>query len=75
MQDHLTKLYAFYGELRGVQIARKHIGWYCKSHQLENNEQLKYFRQHINGIENAQQQLEEVINFFKSKTINRPIAA
>lgn len=75
LQDHLTKLYAFYGELRGVQIARKHIGWYCKSHQLENNEQLKYFRQHINGIENAQQQLEEVINFFKSKTINRPIAA
>ncbi len=75
LQDHLTNLYAFYGELRGVQIARKHISWYCKSHPLENNEQLTHFRQHINSIENAQQQLEEVINFFKSKTINRPIAA
>ena len=27
---HLDALYAFYGERRGVSIARKHIGWYTK---------------------------------------------
>ncbi|MGR8979077.1 MAG: tRNA dihydrouridine synthase DusB [Gammaproteobacteria bacterium] len=26
--DHLEKLYSFYGNLNGVRIARKHIGWY-----------------------------------------------
>ena len=75
LQTHLTNLYDFYGELQGVRIARKHIGWYCKSHQLENEEQLHTFRKHINRVEDAQQQLEEVTAFFKLKTKNRPIAA
>lgn len=26
--DHLNQLYSFYGNLSGVKIARKHIGWY-----------------------------------------------
>ncbi len=75
MQDHLTNLYAFYGEQRGVQIARKHIGWYCKSHQSNNETELKKFRQHINTITDAQQQLNQLISFFNTTTINRPIAA
>lgn len=28
LMDHLERLYGFYGEQRGVLIARKHIGWY-----------------------------------------------
>ncbi|HET9389773.1 MAG TPA: tRNA dihydrouridine synthase DusB [Steroidobacteraceae bacterium] len=27
---HLDSLYAFYGEVSGVRIARKHLGWYCE---------------------------------------------
>ncbi|MBK6725748.1 MAG: tRNA dihydrouridine synthase DusB [Xanthomonadales bacterium] len=27
---HLDELYAFYGELQGVRIARKHLGWYAR---------------------------------------------
>src|SRR5690348_3319759 len=27
---HLDDLHAFYGELQGVRIARKHLGWYAK---------------------------------------------
>jgi tRNA-dihydrouridine synthase B len=27
---HLHDLHAFYGELAGVRIARKHLGWYAK---------------------------------------------
>ena len=30
MRDHLQRLHDFYGEHHGVQVARKHIGWYLK---------------------------------------------
>jgi tRNA-dihydrouridine synthase B len=30
LQQHLHEHYAFYGELQGVRIARKHIGWYTR---------------------------------------------
>ena len=28
--EHLDDLYAFYGEGRGLRVARKHIQWYCQ---------------------------------------------
>lgn len=31
MCSHLNELYSFYGDHQGLRIARKHIGWYCKS--------------------------------------------
>ncbi|MEC9361622.1 MAG: tRNA dihydrouridine synthase DusB [Pseudomonadota bacterium] len=30
--EHLDALYGFYGEARGVRVARKHIRWYCQDH-------------------------------------------
>jgi len=30
MRDHLQRLHEFYGEVHGVRVARKHIGWYLK---------------------------------------------
>jgi tRNA-dihydrouridine synthase B len=30
MCDHLRRLHSFYGEIHGVLVARKHIGWYLK---------------------------------------------
>ncbi len=30
MRDHLQRLHGFYGEIHGVRVARKHIGWYLK---------------------------------------------
>ena len=30
MSDHLQRLHGFYGEIHGVLVARKHIGWYLK---------------------------------------------
>ena len=30
MCDHLRRLHGFYGEIHGVLVARKHIGWYLK---------------------------------------------
>jgi len=30
MVKHLQRLHAFYGDVHGVRVARKHIGWYLK---------------------------------------------
>jgi tRNA-dihydrouridine synthase B len=32
MLAHLEALYSFYGEIKGVRVARKHLGWYCRLH-------------------------------------------
>ena len=58
---HLENLYDFYGEYTGVRVARKHIGWYCK-HRPNTD----LFKQHINRVESAQQQLELVNGFFSN---------
>jgi tRNA-dihydrouridine synthase B len=55
LMQHLHELYALYGEQGGVRVARKHIGWYVKglAGALE-------FRQCMNKLETAQQQLTAV---------------
>lgn len=30
MRDHLDAIYRLYGEIQGVRIARKHLGWYAQ---------------------------------------------
>ena len=57
--DHLAQLQRFYGEPRGVRIARKHIGWYAKQ-QSDS----AAFRARVNGIETAREQLEVVADYF-----------
>jgi tRNA-dihydrouridine synthase B len=32
MLSHLEALYSFYGDEKGVRVARKHLGWYCRHH-------------------------------------------
>lgn len=59
IKHHLLELYEFYGEDRGLRIARKHIKGYCQQQQ-EN----MAFRKYLNKIENAEQQLNEVVAFF-----------
>jgi len=58
---HLEHLYAFYGELQGVRIARKHLGWYAKD-RPEN----AAFRNVVNRAENAQDQLRLTREYFAS---------
>jgi len=68
LAGHLQHLYDFYGELSGVRIARKHIGWYIKD--LQGAE---VFRQQVNQVNNASTQLELVADFFNS--LQNPLAA
>ena len=56
--QHLHELYALYGEQGGVRVARKHIGWYVRG--LTGAVE---FRQTMNRLESAQQQLAAVQSF------------
>jgi tRNA-dihydrouridine synthase B len=57
--DHLTNLYHFYGEYTGVRMARKHIAWYSKGQPHGGA-----FRQMINRVETAAEQLRQTRDFF-----------
>ena len=56
--EHLQDHYGLYGEYTGVRSARKHIGWFVRA--LPEGEA---FREHMNTLETAQQQLAAVANF------------
>lgn len=60
--DHLEQLYAFYGELQGVRIARKHLGWYAKD-RPEN----AAFRHVVNRAETAEEQLRLTREYFDAQ--------
>jgi tRNA-dihydrouridine synthase B len=56
---HLQHLHAFYGELSGVRIARKHLGWYAKD-RPEN----AAFRGVVNRAESAAAQVQLTRDYF-----------
>jgi len=56
---HLEHLHAFYGELSGVRIARKHLGWYAKD-RPEN----AAFRAVVNRADSASEQLRLTRDYF-----------
>ena len=56
---HLRALHDFYGEVAGVRIARKHLGWYAKD-RPEN----AAFRAVVNCAETAAEQLRLTAEYF-----------
>ena len=62
MGRHLTDLHQFYGEVGGVRISRKHIGWY--SNWLPEG---KAFTQVFNRLETTQQQQQHLQQFFSTR--------
>ena len=56
---HLEHLHAFYGEVSGVRIARKHLGWYAKD-RPEN----AAFRAVVNQAQGADEQLRLTRDYF-----------
>ncbi len=56
---HLRHLHAFYGEVAGVRIARKHLGWYAKD-RPEN----AAFRNVVNRAETADEQIRLTCEYF-----------
>jgi len=70
LTDHITNLYLFYGEYRGVRIARKHIKWHC-----EVIPRYVLFKNVINKIEYADKQLATVNQFFHQSIMEGDKAA
>ncbi|MEO8809055.1 MAG: tRNA dihydrouridine synthase DusB [Rhodanobacter sp.] len=67
---HLEQLYDFYGELAGVRIARKHLGWYAKD-RPEN----VAFRQVVNRAETAAMQWQLTRDYFAALAADVQLAA
>lgn len=57
--EHLAALHTFYGELMGVRIARKHVGWY-----LATLPGAREFRAGFNRLESTDAQCTAVRQFF-----------
>jgi tRNA-dihydrouridine synthase B len=70
LMGHLVNLYDFYGEYTGVRMARKHISWYSKG-QAHGGA----FRQAVNHVDNAEEQLNMTREFFARLIDNREMAA
>jgi tRNA-dihydrouridine synthase B len=64
---HLDALYAFYGEVTGVRIARKHLGWYAKD-RPEN----AAFRSIANRAESAHEQRRLTQDYFDALAAGVP---
>ena len=70
LMGHLDNLYDFYGEYTGVRMARKHISWYSKG-QAHGGA----FRQAVNHVDSAEEQLIMTREFFARLIDNRELAA
>ena len=79
MIDHLNSLYDFYGESKGLRIARKHIRWYLDKIQGEKLPskyllQSKKIWQQISQVDSIETQLSIIRHYFEAITI-KTIAA
>jgi tRNA-dihydrouridine synthase B len=67
--EHLAALHAFYGEVMGVRIARKHVGWYLQQHP-----QVTGFKANFKRLESAALQ-HQAIKYFFEHTLNPEVKA
>ncbi len=67
---HLDALYCFYGELQGLRIARKHLGWYAKDHPESVG-----FRAIVNRAETAVEQQRLTRDYFDALSAGYALAA
>ena len=70
MLDHLQDLHQFYGEEKGVRVARKHLNWYCI--QLPNSGS---FRNQVIRVQTASEQLQLTLDYFSAAPRDAILAA
>ncbi len=65
--EHIENLHQFYGEIQGLRIARKHVGWYLTDNNSDNLEQqnTEIFKKQFNQINTAKDQLKSLNNHFE----------
>jgi len=57
--EHLAALHAFYGDVMGVRIARKHVSWY-----LATLPGAQEYRRRFNGLDDRDAQCASIRQFF-----------
>jgi tRNA-dihydrouridine synthase B len=62
--EHLDALYSFYGTRRGMLIARKHIGWYCRRPHGDAR-RAELFRSRLVRADSVQEQTALVSDYFQ----------
>jgi len=67
---HLGQLHAFYGEIQGIRIARKHLAWYSRGMSGAAE-----FRSAINKAGSTQEQRSLVKRYYCKTTANKELAA
>jgi tRNA-dihydrouridine synthase B len=70
LTEHLEALLEFYGEYRGVRIARRHIGWYSRAFRGGAE-----FRRRLNSAESSEQQRRLIGAFFDRAAAEGGLAA
>lgn len=68
--SHINELYEFYGDFKGMLIARKHVAWYMQSQQGA-----RHFRQYFNSLESTKDQLRCIQTFFDDLIERKELAA
>jgi tRNA-dihydrouridine synthase B len=66
--EHLAALHLFYGDVMGVRIARKHVGWY-----LATLPGAREFRALFNRLDDTEAQCANVREFFSRRDKSRPV--
>jgi tRNA-dihydrouridine synthase B len=74
LMEHLDRLYSFYGERRGVLIARKHIGWYLRdlNGESESTAGCELLRRRLMAATAALEQRALLREHFKLAASSRP---
>ena len=70
MLGHLSDLHRFYGEKRGVRVARKHLTWYCD--KLANADEFRY---RAVRVDSASEQLRLIEEYFDRENGGVSLAA
>ena len=65
---HLRALHAFYGDVTGVRVARKHLSWYCRAYPHSER-----FWREVNRVDCARWQLQLTREFFDRMTDDQPL--
>jgi tRNA-dihydrouridine synthase B len=61
LMEHLINLHLFYGDVMGVRIARKHVGWYLQTHDRDGQ-----FRRVFNALDEQQAQIDALEKYFET---------
>lgn len=74
MIEHISNIHQFYGPVKGVYFARKHVAWYlnnlCEAPDIncsgvEFDRQILAFRKHFNTLQECNAQLDTIESIFQ----------